>query len=271
MDVGAAKNPAVLGEFITHKAGSDLKNFLSFLKENENFRFFLSPSPCNENKDGKEQNLGHSLGTLPVLLKGCNIRAFGVKLKPMFTGIVRAVGKVVRLEPQRLWITRENLEVSLGASVAVNGVCLTVAALDGEKMAFDLSWETLARTNLGELGPGDPVNLEPALRPGAELGGHFVLGHVDTVGKITILARRGEDFLLEVSFDPRFAELLADKGSVAVDGISLTPFSVGEGTFRCAIVPYTWENTNLRFRRVGDRVNLEFDILAKYVRRWREK
>ena len=93
----------------------------------------------------------------------------------MFTGIVQAVGKVVRLEPQRLWITRENLEVSLGASVAVNGVCLTVAALDGEKMAFDLSWETLARTNLGELGPGDPVNLEPALRPDAELGGHSSL------------------------------------------------------------------------------------------------
>ena len=189
----------------------------------------------------------------------------------MFTGIVRAVGKVVRVEPQRLWITRENLEVTLGASVAVNGVCLTVVALDEEKMAFDLSWETLARTNLGALRLGDPVNLEPALRPDAELGGHFVLGHVDTVGKITILSRRGEDFLLEVSFDPAFAELLADKGSVAVDGISLTPFSVGEGTFRCAIVPYTWENTNLRFRRVGDRVNLEFDILAKYVRRWREK
>jgi riboflavin synthase len=189
----------------------------------------------------------------------------------VFTGIVRAVGKVVRVEPRRLWVSREGLDAELGASFAVNGVCLTVASLDAEKMAFDLSWETLSRTNLGELEPGDPVNLEPALRPGTELGGHFVLGHVDTVGKITILSRRGEDFLLEVSFDPAFAELLAEKGSVAVDGISLTPFSVGEGTFRCAIVPYTWENTNLRFRRVGDRVNLEFDILAKYVRRWREK
>lgn len=189
----------------------------------------------------------------------------------MFTGIVRAVGKVVEVEPRRLWVSQEGLGPRLGASVAVNGVCLTVAALDGEKMGFDLSWETWARTGLGDLRPGDPVNLEPALRVGDELGGHFLLGHVDTVGKITILARRGAEFLLEVSFEPGFAELLADKGAVAVDGISLTPFAVGEGTFRCAIIPYTFAHTNLRVRRPGDRVNLEFDVLAKYVRRWRER
>mgnify|MGYP001626145240 FL=1 len=177
----------------------------------------------------------------------------------------------MRTEPGRIWVSREGLEVQLGASLAVNGVCLTVAAVDEGKMAFDLSGETLSRTNLGELGPGDPVNLEPSLRAGEELGGHLVLGHVDTVGKISLLSRRGADILLEVSFDPSFAELLADKGAVAVDGISLTPFAVGEGTFRCAIVPYTYEHTNLKFRRVGDRVNLEFDILAKYVRKWREK
>lgn len=194
-----------------------------------------------------------------------------VKLGLVFTGIVRAVGRVRARSARRLWVSREGLPVGIGASVAVNGVCLTVAALEDEAMAFDLSWETLERTNLGELGVGDRVNLEPAARLGEELGGHFLLGHVDTVGKITILSRRGEDFLLEVSFDPRFAELLADKGSVAVDGISLTPFGVGEGVFRCAVVPYTYEHTNLGFRRVGDRVNLEFDILAKYVRRWRER
>lgn len=195
----------------------------------------------------------------------------GVKLGMVFTGIVRAVGRVRARSARRLWVSREDLPVELGSSVAVNGVCLTVAALEDEAMAFDLSGETLSRTNLGELGVGDWVNLEPAARMGQELGGHFVLGHVDTVGKLTILSRRGEDFLLEVSFDPRFAELLADKGSVAVDGISLTPFAVGEGVFRCAVVPYTYEHTNLRFRRAGDRVNLEFDILAKYVRRWRER
>ncbi len=189
----------------------------------------------------------------------------------VFTGIIRAVGRVARVEPRRLWIAAEDLAEGPGASVAVNGVCLTVSALSAGLLGFDLSWETLSRTNLGDLQPGDWVNLEPSLRVGDELGGHFVLGHVDTVGKITILSRHGEDFLLEVSFDPRFAELLVDKGSVAVDGISLTPFAVGEGTFRCAIVPYTYAHTNLKFRRVGDRVNLEFDILAKYVRRWREK
>ncbi len=189
----------------------------------------------------------------------------------MFSGIVHTVGKVVRTEPRRLWLSAQGLEVSPGASVAVNGVCLTVSSLSPKLLGFDLSWETLARTNLGDLRPGDFVNLEPPLRVGEELGGHFVLGHVDTLGKITILSRHGEDFLLEVSFDPRFSELLADKSSVAVDGISLTPFDVGEGTFRCAIVPYTYDHTNLKFRRVGDRVNLEFDILAKYVRRWREK
>ncbi len=189
----------------------------------------------------------------------------------MFTGIVRAVGKVARTEPRRLWLSPGELQENLGASVAVNGVCLTLSAVASGLWGFDLSEETLSRTNLGSLKSGDAVNLEPSLRVGEEIGGHFVLGHVDTVGKITVFSRRGKEFLLEVSFDPGFAELLADKGSVAVDGISLTPFAVGEGTFRCAIVPFTYENTNLRFRRVGDQVNLEFDVLAKYVRRWREK
>lgn len=158
-----------------------------------------------------------------------------------------------------------------GDSLAVNGVCLTVrAARDGE-VELDLSEETLGRTNLGLLRPGEWVNLEPAIRAGEELGGHLVLGHVDTVGKISLLSPRGEEWLLEVAFDPTYGALLADKGSVAVDGISLTPFQVREGAFRCAVVPYTFGNTNLRYRRVGDRVNLEFDILAKYVRRWRER
>ncbi len=189
----------------------------------------------------------------------------------VFTGIVRAVGQVRERGPARLVVDVAGLPVALGSSLAVNGVCLTVAELRPPLVAVDLSQETLARTALGDLRPGSWVNLEPALRAGDELGGHFLLGHVDTVGKVAVLERRGQDVILEVAFDPRFAELLADKGSVGVDGISLTPFAVGEGSFRCAIVPYTWEHTNLRYRRVGDRVNLEFDILAKYVRRWRGK
>jgi riboflavin synthase len=187
----------------------------------------------------------------------------------MFTGIVRALGEVLSPGPRvSLYCP---LQVKKGDSLAVNGVCLTVEEVNGDEVQFHLSGETLARTNLGGLRPGELVNLEPALRAGEELGGHLVLGHVDTVGKISLLASRGEEWLLEVAFDSRYRELLADKGSVAVDGISLTPFAVREGAFRCAVVPYTFHHTNLRHRRVGDRVNLEFDILAKYVRHWRER
>lgn len=189
----------------------------------------------------------------------------------MFTGVVRAVGEVLERAPRRLLVRTGGLPLSTGDSLAVNGACLTVAELRDGRAAMDLSRETLARTALGDLRPGDPVNLEPALRAGDALGGHFLLGHVDAVGKIALLERRGEEWLLGVAFDPRYGALLADKGSVGVDGISLTPFSVGEGTFRCAIVPYTWAHTNLSRRRVGDRVNLEFDVLAKYVVRWRDR
>jgi len=188
----------------------------------------------------------------------------------MFTGIVRGLGRVTRCGPGTLVLACP-FDVAEGASLAVNGVCLTVREVHASEAIMDLSQETLTRTNLGTLRPGDFVNLEPALRSGDELGGHLVLGHVDTVGKIVLLERRGEDVIVGVSFDPKFAELVADKGSVAVDGISLTPFCVSQGAFRCAVIPYTWQHTNLRYRRVGDRVNLEFDVLAKYVCNWRER
>ncbi|MCX7750887.1 MAG: riboflavin synthase [Candidatus Bipolaricaulota bacterium] len=189
----------------------------------------------------------------------------------MFTGIVRAVGEVAERLPHRLVVHTGGLGLAPGDSLAVNGACLTVAEFAGGRAAMDLSRETLDRTALGDLRPGDAVNLEPALRVGDELGGHVLLGHVDTVGKVVLLEQRGEDWLLGIAFDPRYSVLLADKASVGVDGISLTPFSVGEGTLRCAIVPYTFAHTNLRHRRVGDRVNLEFDVLAKYVVRWRDR
>ncbi len=189
----------------------------------------------------------------------------------MFTGIVRTMGKVVERSPHYLTVHTGELALVPGASLAVNGVCLTVVKTGDGQTLLDLSAETVARTTLGDLRPGDRVNLEPALSVGDEVGGHFLLGHVDTVGKIALIERRGEDVLLGVAFDPRYAPLLADKGSVGVDGISLTPFAVGEGSFRCAVVPYTWAHTNLAGRRVGDRVNLEVDVLAKYVRTWRDK
>lgn len=187
----------------------------------------------------------------------------------MFTGIVRATGRVVELSPSGLTVACP-LPISEGDSLAVNGVCLTAREVRAQLVWLDLSQETRDRTTLGGLRPGELVNLEPAVRAGEELGGHLVLGHVDTVGKITLLSPRGGEWLLEVAFDPRYGELLADKGAVAVDGISLTPFATRPGSFRCAVVPYTFRHTNLSCRRVGDRVNLEFDILAKYVRRWRE-
>jgi len=188
----------------------------------------------------------------------------------MFTGIVRGLGRVIRLSPRQL-LLQCPFALAEGDSLAVNGVCLTVRRAQTERVELDISGETLARTNLGDLRPGEWVNLEPALKAGEELGGHLVLGHVDTVGKVSLLSPRGGEWLLEVAFDPKHGALLADKGSVAVDGISLTPFEVREGSFRCAVVPYTWEGTNLKYRRVGDRVNLEFDVLAKYVLNWRER
>lgn len=189
----------------------------------------------------------------------------------MFTGIVRQLGTVVARQPHTLTVDAGDLCLELGASLAVNGVCLTVTGRQGRLLTMDLSKETLSRTALGELRIGSRVNLEPSLRVGEELGGHLLLGHVDTVGKVALLERRAGETLLGVEFDPRFGELVVDKGSIGVDGISLTPLAVGEGSFRCAVVPYTWEHTNLQTRRVGDRVNLEFDILAKYVRKWRER
>ncbi|MFO8033977.1 MAG: riboflavin synthase [Candidatus Bipolaricaulota bacterium] len=189
----------------------------------------------------------------------------------MFTGIVRAVGKLAAREPNRIWVEHSGLRPEPGDSLAVNGVCLTVADVGSRALGLDLSPETLERTALGELRPGACVNLEPALGVGEPLGGHWVLGHVDCVGKVALLQRDGKARLVEVAHSPRFAPLLADKGAVAVDGISLTPFAVRRGGFRCAIVPQTWAHTNLQQRRVGDRVNLEFDILAKYVMSWRER
>lgn len=161
------------------------------------------------------------------------------------------------------------LPVAPGDSVAVNGVCLTVVRALGGRICFDISRETWERTALGDLRSGDPVNLEPSLRLGESLGGHLVLGHVDTVGRIASISRRGGEMTVRIEFPREYSPLLVEKGAVAVDGISLTPFDVGEGYFHVAIVPYTLENTNLKRRRPGDRVNLEFDIIAKYIRGWR--
>jgi riboflavin synthase len=188
----------------------------------------------------------------------------------MFTGIVQAVGEVLRANPGSLEV---RLPVALGTllavggSVAVNGVCLTARSVAAGAFVADVSSETAARTTLGSLHVGSAVNLELAVAPGRALDGHWVLGHVDAVGKVGGLFRDKEGWSLIVSFPPKFAKYVADKGSVAVDGVSLTPFAVTGDSFHCAVIPATYEGTILRGRRAGDPVNLEFDILAKYVER----
>lgn len=189
----------------------------------------------------------------------------------MFTGIVEEVGKVVSLETSqgrgRIVINaRSVLEgTKLGDSVLVNGACLTVSSLSGNEMRMDLLGETLSRTNLGGLRVGDSVNLERSLTPQSRLGGHFVLGHVDGMGRITRLERSGEDLILEIEVPEEIVARLSPKGSVAVDGISLTVVSIADRRFTVHIIPHTLNATNLKSRKPGDKVNIEIDIFARYL------
>ncbi len=191
----------------------------------------------------------------------------------MFTGLVIETGELLSLErldkSARLTLRAPTVgpDAEIGDSIAVNGCCLTVVALDGTHVSFDLLAETLRLTNLGDLAPGAKVNLEPALGAGAKLGGHFVQGHVDTTAEVLDFSPHGADFRLEVALPADFAHLVAFKGSIAVDGISLTVAEVKDASFVCWIIPHTREVTNLAARSKGDRVNLEFDMLAKYVER----
>jgi riboflavin synthase len=186
----------------------------------------------------------------------------------MFTGIVQGLG-VIRerrgnvLEVNLPPVLRERLKE--GASIALNGVCLTVSALRTEAFLADLSGETVSRTALGALRPGMRVNLELPVSPERALDGHIVLGHVDTIGRIKVIYREQENWNLMVSYPAEFRRYVVEKGSIAVDGISLTPYALTGTTFRCAVIPTTFNATTLKDRRVGDPVNIEFDILAKYV------
>jgi riboflavin synthase len=191
----------------------------------------------------------------------------------MFTGLVEATGELATITPRgdggaRLTVRAPLAgEVRSGDSIAVNGCCLTAVSIDREKLAFDLLGETLARTNLGALSPGAPVNLERALAANARLGGHFVQGHIDTTAEILAFAQVGADWRLEVALPAEFARYLAFKGAVAIDGISLTVAEVNRTSFVCWIIPHTRTVTSLGARTAGERVNLEFDLLAKYVER----
>ncbi len=186
----------------------------------------------------------------------------------MFTGLIEEVGSVLFLRRSgshaRLGI-RSSLSVDIGDSVAVNGACLTVVEILKSGFVFDVSEETLKRTNLGLLKPGNAVNLERALKVGDRLNGHIVQGHVDTVGRIEEFFSRGEHYRLRISFGTSYSVYTVEKGSIAVDGISLTVNRCGEGFVEINVIPHTFEHTNLKFRKRGDLVNLEFDVLGKYA------
>ena len=194
----------------------------------------------------------------------------------MFTGIIEHVGTIesldLRRDGGRIAIRAPSVAPSLAVSnsIAINGCCLTVVSRDTERFSADLSGETLSKTSFRELKHGARVNLEQALTAGKELGGHFVLGHVDNVGRVTRLTAEGENWRLGVQIPEDFARYIVPKGSVTVDGISLTVARWSNHIAEVAVIPYTYEHTNLRDRKPGDAVNLEGDVLGKYVERYLE-
>jgi len=191
----------------------------------------------------------------------------------MFTGLIEEVGTVVAVRAHhhgtQLQIAAPRIakHVRMGESIAVNGCCLTLSSRRGDRLTFDLLEETIARTNLHDFRENSPVNLEQALRADSRLGGHFVQGHVDCVAPIIAFDTKGADFRLEVELSSEFAHYVASKGSIAVNGISLTVAEVLPRSFAVWIIPYTKRHTNLDRATTGDLVNLEFDVLAKYVER----
>ncbi|MBU6198063.1 MAG: riboflavin synthase [Xanthomonadaceae bacterium] len=193
----------------------------------------------------------------------------------MFTGIVQAVGMVARIETRggdlRLFVDASALETELasGESLCVSGVCLTVAAHEDAIHAFDVSGETLALTTLGALREGDAVNLEPALRLADRLGGHLVSGHVDGVGTIAAIEPDARSQRWSFAVPAALARYIAIKGSVCVDGVSLTVNEVRENRFGVNLIPHTVEATTFRGKRVGDAVNIEIDLIARYLERLR--
>jgi riboflavin synthase len=186
----------------------------------------------------------------------------------MFTGIVEERGAVARLDPVRLSITCRTVaaDAEIGASIAVNGVCLTVVGRSEGHLDFDLSAETVRRTSLARLSEGEPVNLERPLTLSSRLGGHLVQGHVDGVGEVTGIEPAGDGGAwLTVRAPAEVRRFFVDKGSVCVDGISLTVAALDDEGFSVAVIPHTLDVTTLGSVRTGDRVNLEVDLIAKYV------
>jgi len=191
----------------------------------------------------------------------------------MFTGIIEEVGSIAEVSDSGGFRTlrvraRKILDgIQTGASISVNGVCLTARTIHADGFTADLSRETLDRTSLENLAVGALVNIERPMRADGRFDGHIVQGHVDGVGRIRAFAREGDDYRLEVEFAETAMRYIVEKGSISVDGISLTVARVKPFVFEVAIIPHTFDNTNLKRAQAGDPVNLEFDIIAKYVER----
>ncbi len=194
----------------------------------------------------------------------------------MFTGIIEHLGKIHSLKHNedggRLTISAPTVapHLAISNSIAVNGCCLTVVELDGARFSADLSGETLRKTSIGEWESGLAVNLEQPMTAGKEFGGHFVLGHVDTVGRVTRLEPEGENWWYGVEVPESFAKSIVPQGSIAIDGISLTVARWTGRVAEIAIIPFTYEHTNISGKKIGDAVNLEGDVLGKYVERYLE-
>jgi riboflavin synthase len=187
----------------------------------------------------------------------------------VFTGIIAEVGRVISVRPDSLIVSADKVTngLEIGGSIAINGVCLTVTGIDGRARSFsvDIMPETRQRTNLGLLRAGEGINLERPLKYGGEVGGHLVEGHVDTTGKIASIVPDGEALRIRFLAPPDVMRYIVEKGFIAVDGISLTVVDTDSGSFTVSVVSYTRGNTILSTRKVGDVVNLEADIMAKYA------
>ena len=190
----------------------------------------------------------------------------------MFTGIIETLASVVRAESDRsnLELTLETPlagELKVDQSLAHNGVCLTVVEISGARYRVTAVKETLNRSNLGDLQPGDVVNLERAMKLGDRLDGHIVQGHVDLVGRCTAVEPQNGSWVFRFAYDPGAGHVTVEKGSITVDGVSLTVVDSAPGSFSVAIIPYTYEHTRFKSYKKGSRVNLEFDMIGKYVAR----
>jgi riboflavin synthase len=190
----------------------------------------------------------------------------------MFTGIIETIGRVEQITEngnnKTFWIASPLFpELKIDQSISHNGVCLTIEDLKEGVHRVTAVKETLDKTDLNQWKPGTQVNLERSLLPSSRLDGHFVQGHVDTIGLCKRIKDEDGSWELEFEFDKKFAPLIIEKGSICINGISLTAFDVKKKTFRIAVVPYTWQNTNLQYIKIKDTVNLEFDLIGKYITR----